>query len=360
VRRLVSTAVLAAVFAAPSVAVAPTVASADGNAARALRAYAAMQRYFVDPRSGAYREAVGSSVRAHAWPASQAIAAAIAVAQLPGASPTLTRAARQRIDRLEDLRSGPVYAAWAGGDVYYDDNEWISEDLLDMDAAWGGTDGRREAIAIFGAVVRAWDADASHPCPGGVAWTTAAANDDRNTVTTANGAVLGLRLYALTPKPVFLYWSRRMLDWLDACMLAPNGLYWDHIDANGAVDPTQWSYNQGSLIRANVLLYRSTHDPTALARAESLADATLSHFAGAALAAEPPEFAAIFFRNLLALAAIDHRGQYVAAAQAYADRSWARRDRRTDLVSSGRPTRLLDQSAIALVYAALARAKAVP
>jgi hypothetical protein len=35
-----------------------------------------------------------------------------------------------------------------------------------------------------------------------------------------------------------------MLNWLDRCMLAPNGLYWDHIDANGVVDFTQWSYNQ--------------------------------------------------------------------------------------------------------------------
>ena len=41
------------------------------------------------------------------------------------------------------------------------------------------------------AVVRAWDSDPSHPCSGGIVWTEAPSNDDRNTVTTANGALLG-------------------------------------------------------------------------------------------------------------------------------------------------------------------------
>src|SRR5438094_130766 len=83
-------------------------------------------------------------------------------------------------------------------------------------------------------------------------------------------------LHALTQRARLLQWSQRMLNWLDRCMLAPNGLYWDHIDANGVVDYTHWSYNQGSLIGADVLLYRQTHDADALARAEALADATLA------------------------------------------------------------------------------------
>ena len=75
------------------------------------------------------------------------------------------------------------------------------------------------------------------------------------------------------------------------------------------------------------------------------------------LAGEPPEFAAIFFRNLLALAAIDHREQYLDAAQAYADQAWAQRDARTNLVSFGKSARLLDQAAIVQIYSALATAR---
>ena len=354
-RRVVVALVVAATLSVPAVAAAPIASNA--NASRAIQAYWAMQRYLFDARSGSYREGVGKRSGAHAWPISQAIAATIAVARLPGADPGIARGARRRIERLEDLRAGAVYTASAGGSVYYDDNEWIAQDLLDVDAAWRDAAARQRAAEIFDAVVRAWDSDPSHPCAGGIVWTEAPSNDDRNTVTTANGALLGLRLHALTQRSRLLHWSQRMLNWLDRCMLAPNGLYWDHIDANGVVDYTHWSYNQGSLIGADVLLYRQTHDANELARAEALADVTLAYFAGPKLESEPPEFAAIFFRNLLVLAAIDGRSQYIDAAQAYADAAWAQRDARTNLASFGRPVRLLEQAAIVQIYSALATAR---
>ena len=66
---------------------------------------------------------------------------------------------------------------------------------------------------------------------------------DRNTVSTANGAVIGLRLYEVTRNTAYLTWAKTMLGWLDRCMLTPNGLYWDHIDLSGRVNTAQWSYN---------------------------------------------------------------------------------------------------------------------
>jgi hypothetical protein len=356
-RRVVYAAALVVALAVPGIAAAPVGADASSSAARAVDGYVAMQRYLYDVRRGTYREAVGKRLGARAWPMSQAIAATIAVARLPGANPEFRRGAQRRIERLEALRIGSLYGATPGGDVYYDDNEWIAQDFLDADAAWGDPAARARALTIFTEVVKAWDANAAHPCPGGVQWTTATGNDDRNTVTTANGAILGLRLYTLERNPALLYWSRRMLDWLDRCMLAPNGLYWDHIDADGVVDETQWSYNQGSLVGALVLLYKATNDPLALARAELVAHNALAYFDPTRLAGEPPEFAAIFFRNLLSLAAVDHDPVYLDAAGAYATQAWTQlRDSRTGLYSFGGPTRLLEQAALVQLYAALATA----
>jgi uncharacterized protein YyaL (SSP411 family) len=337
----------------------PSAGAADSDAARARLSYESMQRAFFDPRSGGYRERVGAKPGAHAWPISQALAATLAVARVPQTARVGRRAVPRLVARLDArLRKGSVYTASPGGDVFLDDNEWVAQDLLDWDAIAKSPRARRTAESIFAAVVRAWDADGSHPCPGGVYWTQGSANHDRNTVSTANGAVLGLRLYALTRRAGYLRWSQRMLVWLDDCLLDANGLFWDHIRADGSIDRSEWSYNQGSVVAAYLLLYRTTGAASALARAEAIADATLAWFAGR-WNDEPPEFAAIFFRRLLDLADADGRSDYVAAAEAYADAAWtSSRDPRTGLFSSRSRPRLLDQAAYVQLYAALAAATA--
>jgi predicted alpha-1,6-mannanase (GH76 family) len=264
---------------------------------------------------------------------------------------------RARFETLERrFRSAAAYVASPHGDLYLDDNEWLAQDFLDWGELGGGAAARARAAAIFNTVVDAWDDVGAHPCSGGVFWTTSLANRDRNTVSTANGALVGLRLYAATRHKRYLVWSRRMLGWVDGCMLGPDSLYWDHISLRGRIDRTHWSYNQGSVIGANVLLYTLTGDLRALAHAEQVADAALVYFADRWLHKEPPEFAAIFFRNLLTLAVADGRQDYVAAAESYGDAAWSSaRDARTGLFGFTGKTRLLDQAALVQLYAALAR-----
>lgn len=321
----------------------PAHAARPPAAARAVASYVAMERYLFDAQTRAYPNQ-------QAWPISQAIAATIAVARIPGVRTDAATHAESGFKELATLRAGGLYEAATGASIYYDDNEWIAQDLLDWNVYRPGSASVARAEAIFAGVVRAWDGDATTPCAGGVYWTTAPDVRDRNTVSTANGALVGLRLYALTHRPVFLYWSRRMLDWMNACLLAPNGLYWDHVAADGTVDQHEWSYNQGSPIAAYLLLYETTGDRSALAHAEQLADDTLAAFSGT-WATEPPQFAAIFFQHVLELAAVDGRMQYVAAAQSYADAAWnTLRDPQTGLFSGG----LLGQAAFVQLYAHLA------
>ena len=310
---------------------------------RARLGYRAMERIYLDRRSGDYRQTPRGRVGSHAWPFSQALAATIAVAGFDGPHSAASRSVPVRLAELDRrFRARGVYRAAPGGAVYWDDNEWIAQDLLDWDAAHRSPVARQKAAAIFDAVTRAWDGDPRKTCPGGVQWTDARGNDDRNTVSTANGAIVGLRLYALTRNAAYLGWSRRMLGWVERCLHEPDGLYGDHVGGDGRLDRTEWSYNQGSMVEAYRLLFRATGDRADLARAESIADATLAAFHGR-WSREPTAFAAIFFRRLIALARIDGRRRYVSAAQAYADHLW-RFPRR----------QLFDQAAVVQVYAALA------
>jgi hypothetical protein len=327
---------------------APAYADPQTNAGHAVASYVAMERYLFDPGSHRYHET-------YAWPVSQAVSATIAVTRIPGVQTDAAARVMDGFRQLAPLRHGSLYQASAGSAFYYDDNEWIAQDLLDWNAVQPDPRSVGKAEAIFDGVVHAWDADASTPCAGGVYWTTASGDEDRNTVSTGNGALVGLRLYALTHRPVFLYWSRRMLDWVNACMHAPDGLYWDHVSGDGTIDTTEWSYNQGTLVGAYLALYETTGDPNALAQAEQVADTALAAFTGPRLATEPPAFAAIFFARLLALAAVDGRTSYVDAAEAYASSAWDDlRDPTTGLFHGSGSTSLLTQAAFVQIYADLA------
>jgi hypothetical protein len=313
------------------------------DGARARMAYIAMERTFFDPRSGDYRDTAGGPVGSHAWPFSQALAATLEVAPLERPHSHMSRLLRRRFALLDRrFRSGQLFTTWPQGYVFYDDNEWISFDLLDWNDLHAHQSAVLAAESVFAAVAAAWSTDPTFACPGGVPWTTAPGDLSRNTVSTANAAVLGLRLYLLSPQASLLQSSVRMLTWLDQCLLAPDGLFWDNVGPDGTVDQTEWSYNQGSVMEAYRLLYRATGNPADLARAESVADTTLAAFSSR-WSREPPEFAAIFFRRLLNLAALDGRTDYVAAAQAYANQLWSRRHHS-----------LLEQAAVVQLYAALA------
>ena len=340
-----------------SLAVVPHV-QADTEANRAAASFQAMQQAFAD-RSGRYRETIGSPALAHAWPYSQALAAAISVARKPHAQRAYAAAAQRALANLKTyLGRNGAYVAGAGpsGDVYYDDNEWIALDLL----RWYHMTRKLPALArtrqLFTLVARAWDGDETHSCPGGVFWTTAPGNDDRNTVTTATGALLAMGLYEDTHYVTYLTWARKMLDWVATCMRGPDGLLWDHLTPAGTLDERHWSYNQGTAIGALVVLYRLTGDQSALAQARQLADQSLAYFDLTATSSEPPFFFAIFFRNLMLLNAATGDVRYRNAVESYADAVWAHlRDGRGlfHFADSPWPT-LLEQAAMVQIYASLA------
>ncbi len=109
----------------------------DVARARALDAYAAMQRAFYEPDTKSYAGVYPPRVRAQAWPFSQALWATLDIATLPGMS------GDARSDLLERIRGLSAYkhpeagrpAEFApkyggSGDVYYDDNLWIALGLL--------------------------------------------------------------------------------------------------------------------------------------------------------------------------------------------------------------------------------------
>lgn len=355
-------------------------------AARAARAYAAMQRRF-RTTTGLYRRNGRLHLRrtpAHLWPFSRAL---VATLDLAGIDPALTSGFDAEVeiaDRLATLsrywdpdRAPPAYSSDVRGarvarDRYYDDNAWVGLALIQLERLSPRAGNLRRAQQVFQFAVSGWS-QLERPLPGGVFWVeqghgTGARNHDRNAVSNAPNAQVGLHLEQLQGVPPDTHGSagaRDMYEWVMSALDSSRaterpgtGLFWDKIRGDGSIDETFWSYNQGSMVGASVLLARLEPDSHSdyLARAEAIARKAMRYFTAVGYEHQPPAFNAIFFRNLMQLhvATRDEqlRVEIIEAIRAYADRAWQQRRDRPRVF--GRKATLLDESAIVQVLALLA------
>ena len=357
-----------------------------------------MQKHLYLDGARLYREtmpaAPGGNPFAYLWPFEEAAKATLCMRGLPSVG-------RQYADDLEDVvdhqaywqpqRVGglvrkPSYASYPplplgqGGDTYFDDNTWVALDLVQahrMRAAGlmrGRASGLDRARALFDLVSAAWCRDRRR-YPGGVYWVDASWNRDRGAAVTAGLAALALHLYELTT-PETLRASKQersqvRTGYLDTALAAYRwlrdtlwvregaeaGLYHDKVLGDGNIDRGQWIYNSGVAVAAGVMLHRVTGEGAYLDQARATADAALAWYGARGYAGQPSIFVAIFFRNLLSLAAVTRASVYRTAMLDYADRAWddpAVHDPSTDLFRFEGPSSacsLLDQAAMVQLYA---------
>ncbi|MEV2210362.1 glycoside hydrolase family 76 protein [Streptomyces sp. NPDC050997] len=340
---------------------------------RAVAAYAALERHFdTNDGSGLVREQVPAAADdkpySYEWPFSQVHIAALdltavdatyesALAERATAQEHFWNAARGTTG-LPGYDSYPVAPYGSGGDMFYDDNEWVGLAKVQRHLQTGDTAALARAKEIFVLVRSGWDTDTSHAAPGGVFWTQAGWSRDRNTVSNMPGAQLALRLHQITGEADYLDWARRFYDWTNTHLQSPGGLFWDHLDLQGTVEKTFWSYNQGVPVGVNVLLYEVTRDRAYLRRAERIAEAAYAYYVTQGrLFTQPVHFNSIFFKNLLLLESATKKDKYHQAMADYADQVWSTmRDPATGLVhfNAAGGTEAIQQAAFAQVYAVLA------
>jgi hypothetical protein len=243
----------------------------------------------------------------------------------------------------------------AGGVKYYDDNEWVGIELVRLYKLTHNAAALASAEGIMAFEIAAWQADQELACPGGIPFSNATENTDRNTVTNAPATELGAQLYRITGDVQYLQFAEMAYEWVRRCLLQPGGLYADHIRQHGVVESTLWSYNQGTMIGAGTLLYQATGNGAYLYQARQTAHAALAYFNPERLGSEIPFFVSIYFRNVLYLDSVTRDPPGPKLAQAYADHAWQNLRLSNDLFVSGSPpsAQLLVQAAIVQIYALL-------
>ena len=353
---------------------------------RAVAAYGALRaRFGIDRRPGLFREDARRSGGSHAylWPFSRGAAATLDLVELGVVAPDEADAVLGA-GLACYLRPGVALPAYdsavrpplgPGGDRFYDDNAWIGLDLVRQHHITGADDALVRARRVFDFLVGGWDGDPTSPRPGGVTWVESAGNTDRNTVSTAPAAQLGYLLCSVEHDLGVREWADRMLGWVHTAMRDPaDGLYWDHVDATGAVERTKWSYNQGNVIAAELAHHRleaAARGPSValgsgpLARAEAVATAALDRYDAepAGWAAQGLPFNAVFVRALLDLARETAEWSLQLrcfdAVAHWADQAWVERAEPSGLARPApgeRRVTLIDQAALVEAQAIAAMA----
>ncbi len=347
-----------------------------GNPARALLAFKMMQQSFYISGTGLYKGEPYSFL----WPFSQALAANVSLAYIPGESRALAHELHVRTFGLEKYFEAPPASSasepsnapplpsfagtvapplGAGGTSYFDDNEWVGMELTRLYELNHEAFALQQAKQIMAFVMAGWETTKPNgqplPCPGGVPFSNSPENSSRNTVTDGPAAELGVQLYRVTHEVQYLQFAERAYAWVRQCLLGGEGLYADHIMNSGEVEPMVWSYNQGSMIGAGALLYQATGNGAYLLEARYTAQVAQARFTLEKLELENPFFVSVYYRNLLYLDAIVHDASGPRAVQEYVNYAWQNLRLENDLFVSGSPSTstLLGQAAMVQLYALL-------
>ncbi len=350
------------------------------DAARAVATYRALQDNLYLPQDLLYQKSDPTQNFGYLWDFLNPFAATNFMAAIPGIGDRYhsdmearDRGITKYYDTEETSPTGqsqpPAFASGvrppldSDQPTYYDDNAWVGLDFLQEYHLIHQLTDLARAESVFHFVVSGWDTRTNVACPGGVFWEDVA-NSPRNTVSNAPNAEVGLQIYQATHDPYYLTWATRMYEWVRGCLMNSDGMYYDHLDDSGSVNTALWSYNQGTMIGAGVLLYRITGDRTYLQQAEQTATASVSFYGSDGnLYHQPDVFNSIFFRNLFALAKINHDPSYARMAASYADTAWLQNRQSNGLFADPDPTggesRENQTAPMAEIYALLAQSPPV-
>jgi uncharacterized protein YyaL (SSP411 family) len=239
-------------------------------------------------------------------------------------------------------------------DCFYDDNQWIAIAYLDIYNRTHEKYFLNVAKQIYDFMMTGYDTAAG----GGLYWKY---NDKttKNTCSNGPGILVALQLYKITGDKKYLNTAFQLYNWVNAHLQAPDLLYYDNIKIPSLkIDSAKYTYNTGTILQSNVLLYNITHKKEYLQKAEAIADAARNFFYKNGKLPRNYWFNAVMLRGFIELYKVDNNKQALAFFYNDADRTWKdERESQNLLGRNANKKTLIDQAAMLEIYARLQKIK---
>lgn len=198
-------------------------------------------------------------------------------------------------------------------DRYYDDNGWMTWGFLRAYAATHNDQYLAIARRDFQFIL----SGESSALGGGIFWHEQA-KKSKNTCSNGPAIIDALKLYSITRQHAYLHTARKLYVWVNKHLLDYRDyLYFDNIALNGSIVRTKWTYNTGTMLIANCLFYRITHEKKYWRRATRLATAAQLRWISATngSVSGPGFFAWVLIDGYIQLYKISGDKKFLALAQ---------------------------------------------
>ncbi|WP_439559200.1 glycoside hydrolase family 76 protein [Dyadobacter sp.] len=319
-----------------------------------------ISKVFYEPKSGLYIETNGKNEKPHSflWPLCALMQAANeADALMPGEQamkPVLNAIAQYR----NNDKPAPGYQAYVTKEQkdsrFYDDNQWIAIAALDAYNRTNNTAYLKLAEEIHRFMMTGYDQKSG----GGIYWK----EDEKNTKNTCSngpGILVALQLYKISKKKEYLNTALDLYKWTNKHLRSPDGTYWDAIKIPSMkIDSAKYTYNTGTMLQSNVLLYEITKEQQYLDEAKMIAQSARDFFYVNNKLPANYWFNVVLLRGYEELYKITKDKNLLAFFIDDAERIWKEERDENNLIGRKQEKTLIDQGAMIEMFARLARLSA--
>jgi len=234
---------------------------------------------------------------------------------------------------------------------FYDDNQWIAIAYLDAYNRTKNPFYLNKSKEIYSWLLTGYD----EKIGGGLYWKEDE-KTSKNTCSNGPNILISLQLYKITKEKKYLDTALLVYDWTNKTLRSPDGIFYDAIKiASSKIDYATYTYNTGTMLQANALLYEITGDDKYLNEAKTIATAAEKHFYKHGKLPDHYWFNVVFMRGYLELYKIEKDLNRLDFLINDAERIWRDERDENNLLGKEKNKSLIMQAGMLEFYARLAQ-----